>query len=82
MRATDKFVEIMPVDDVFVTTLGEIELAEGGVIRSYLYTKERGVYALKARLLVPILNAIEMNNRAAALLAAERRKSFPLQAVN
>jgi hypothetical protein len=77
-----KFVEIMPVEDVFVTALGEIEGTDGNLLRFYLYARERGVYALKARLLVPVSHAIVMNTKAAKVLIAEHQRANPLQAVN
>ena len=76
-----KFVELLPIEDTFVTALGKIEFPEPGWIRSYLYAKEGGVLVLKTRLVIPLTRAIEMNGRAADELAAEFRKLNPLRLV-
>jgi len=76
-----KLVELLPIEDTFVTKLGKLEFPEPGWMRSYLYAKEGGVLVLKARLVIPLARAVEMNGEEAAALAVEFKKLNPLRLV-
>lgn len=74
-------IDALPIDDVFVTGLGEIEGLGNGLIRVYLTSLERGTHVIKARLVMPVNCALQMNDAAREILVAEHRKAYPLRIV-
>lgn len=75
------YVEMLPVEDVFITSLGKVEPLGNGLVRVILCVEDSGVNVVKCRLVIPVKCAVEMNDAAAAILLAEYRKAYPLRIV-
>lgn len=82
MLHASNFVEPIPVETLFIDAMDTITRAADGLLYIPLGTLEDGGAVLRIRLLVPIARAVEMNNRAAALLMNEYRRFYSLKIVS
>lgn len=77
----DELVELLPVDDVFITGLGHIQSLGDGMVRTVLTVNDGGTQIVKVRLIIPVRCALQINHAAAPILAAEFRKYHGLKPV-